>query len=277
MARIAVRPSITPFLRASIGLHGLGAAALLAQRHSWEFVVPVLVANHLAVTAAAMTPRCGWLGANTTRIPLVDGQSRAVGLTFDDGPNPIVTPKVLELLAQADARATFFCIGQRAKAYPDIIAAMRQMGHGVENHTQSHPNSFALHGPSAMLAELSGAQRAIELAGGGVPTLFRAPAGMKNPWMATVLDRLNLSLVSWTRRGFDTVTHSGARVAQRLRRGLAVGDILLLHDGSSASDSQGAPVVLDALERILDALNKQGLQSEALHIALRTSPREPAS
>ena len=66
-----------------------------------------------------------------------------VALTFDDGPHPEVTPAVLDLLDQAGARATFFCVGRRAEAHPDIVAAIRERGHGVENHTYSHPNGFA--------------------------------------------------------------------------------------------------------------------------------------
>jgi peptidoglycan/xylan/chitin deacetylase (PgdA/CDA1 family) len=160
----------------------------------------------------------------------------AVALTFDDGPDPVVTPAVLGLLEQAGARATFFCVGQRAEAHPEVMAAIRARGHGVENHSYSHPNGFALRGPVGLSREIRRAQEAIERVGGGRPRLFRAPAGIQNPWLAPALASAGLRLVSWTRRGYDTVSHDGARVAARLGRGLRARDILLLHDGSSARD-----------------------------------------
>jgi peptidoglycan/xylan/chitin deacetylase (PgdA/CDA1 family) len=260
------RPS--PFLAASAGLHGLALVTLAASPQSWSLVLAAILGNHLAIGAAGMFPRCGWLGPNITRLPVAAARGGLVGLTFDDGPDPEVTPAILDLLEKARARATFFCIGQRAEAHPDLVAAIRAHGHGVENHSYSHPNGFALRASDGLRREVVGAQNAIERAGGGRPTLFRAPAGIQNPWLAAVLSTAGLSLVSWTRRGFDTVTRDGARVASRLVHGLGPGDILLLHDGSSAVGAGGSPVVLEALPRVLDEMSRKGLRSEALHAVL---------
>jgi len=260
------RPS--PFLAASAGLHAAALATLAASPQSWSLVLAAILGNHIAIGAAGMFPRCGWLGPNITRLPDARVHDELVGLTFDDGPDPEVTPAVLDLLEQARARATFFCIGQRAETYPDLVAAIRARGHGVENHSYSHPNGFALRASDGLRREILRGQDAIERAGGGRPTLFRAPAGIQNPWLAAVLATAGLSLVSWTRRGFDTVTGDGLRVASRLVRGLRPGDILLLHDGSSARDASGRPVVLEALPRVLDEMSRNGLRSEALHAVL---------
>jgi len=260
------RPS--PLVAASAGLHGVALATLFASPQSWGLVLAALVGNHLAISAAGMFPRCGWLGPNITRLPAARARGELVGLTFDDGPDPDVTPAVLDLLKSAGARATFFCVGQRAEAYPDLVAEIRAQGHGVENHSYSHPNSFALRGPNGLRREVLSGQDAIERSGGGRPSYFRAPAGIQNPWLPGVLATSGLSLVSWTRRGFDTVTRDGARVASRLVRGLSAGDILLLHDRSSASDTSGRPVVLEALPRVLDEMSRKGLRSEALHAVL---------
>lgn len=263
-AGVAKGSRVPPFLAASIGLHGVALATFLANPRAWELALGAVVANHLGLGAASVLPRCGWLGPNIRRVPAARAGGELVALTFDDGPDPAVTPAVLELLATAGARATFFCIGNRAEAHPDLVAAIRAGGHGVENHTYSHPNDFAVSGPRAMRSEVERAQQAIERCGGGRPVLFRAPAGMKNPWLGTVLERAGLSLVSWTRRGFDTVSREGSQVAARLIRRLGAGDILLLHDGSGARDSSGRPVVLDALPRVLDRMDHQGLRSEPL-------------
>ena len=198
-----------------------------------------------------------------------------IALTFDDGPDPSVTPRVLDLLDSAGCKGTFFCIGRRATQHADVIADMRARGHGVENHTFSHRNSFALGGPGRMASEVTRAQDAIEAAGGGRPTCFRAPAGVLNPWLHDVLADAGLRLVSWTRRGFDTVTHDAPRVAARLiGHGLSGGDILLLHDGASLSTrAEPRTVVLDALPRVLEEMARLGLRSEPLHVAMGTTTK----
>ena len=260
--------SPSPFLAASAGLHGVAVATLLAFPRSWSLVLPAVLANHLAIGAAGMLPRSNWLGPNITRLPAASAHGEVMALTFDDGPDPDVTPAVLDLLETAAARATFFCVGRRAESHPGVMAAIRAGGHGVENHSYSHPNGFALRGPGGMGDEILRAQEAIERSGCGRPRFFRAPAGIQNPWLPAVLARTGLSLVSWSRRGYDTVTRDGARVATRLGRGLRAGDILLLHDGSSARDTTGRPVILEALPRVLDEMSRIGLRSEALHAVL---------
>lgn len=257
------RPS--PFLSATAGLHGVALAAAIASPGWRGLALGAVVANHLAITAAVLLPRCSWLGPNLRRIPDERARGTFVSLTFDDGPDPEITPAVLDLLDGAGAKATFFCLGSRAEKYPDLVAAIRARGHGVENHSQEHPWSFALMSPRRMRNEIVRAQEAIERAGGGRPRFFRAPAGIQNPWLFPLLHHLDLSLVSWTRRGFDTVTGDGSRVAQRLQRALQAGDILVMHDGRSARDRAGRPVVLEALSRVLESLARKNLRSLPLH------------
>ena len=271
MADRARSRRVPTFVTVSAGIHLAALAAAVANPAWWRLALSAVVANHLTIGVAGMLPRCGWLGENVTRLPVPGASDGLVALTFDDGPDPAVTPVVLEMLERAGARATFFCIGRRAEQHPDLVRAIRERGHGVENHTYSHPNSFALRGPGEMAAQIVRAQQAIERSGGGSPSLFRAPAGIRNPWLGSVLAGTGHRLVSWTRRGYDTVTPSSARVADRLARGLEAGDILLLHDGASARDREGRPVVLDALRRTIERLSAAGLRSEALHRVLDAS------
>jgi peptidoglycan/xylan/chitin deacetylase (PgdA/CDA1 family) len=255
------RIASSPLLTASVVAHAAGAATIVLSPRSAAMVLAALVANHAVIGTAGLFPRSGWLGPNMTRLPAGRARANVLALTFDDGPDPALTPRVLDLLDQAGQKATFFCIGERAEAHPDLIAAMRARGHGIENHSHSHPNSFALGGPRRMAREVARAQEAIERCGGGRPSYFRAPAGIQNPFLHGVLANAHLSLVSWTRRGFDTVSRSGARVASRLiGAGLSAGDILLLHDRS--------PVALEALPIVLDDMQRRGLRSEALHVAV---------
>jgi peptidoglycan/xylan/chitin deacetylase (PgdA/CDA1 family) len=97
---------------------------------------------------------------------------------------------------------------------------------------------------------------------------FRAPAGLRNPFLQPVLGRLDLRLASWTRRGFDTVNGNPHTVFRRLARNLARGDILLLHDGNAAKAASGAPVICEALPRVLDELKTRGLASVVMRSAL---------
>ena len=100
------------------------------------------------------------------------------------------------------------------------------------------------------------------------PAFFRAPAGLRSPLLDPVLTRLGLMLASWTRRGFDSVNGDPEAVYARLVRGLAAGDILLLHDGHAARSRSGKPVILEVLPRLLEALNSKGLSPITLRSAL---------
>jgi peptidoglycan/xylan/chitin deacetylase (PgdA/CDA1 family) len=249
---------LPPFLRVSVGLHAAGMATLALAPERWPLVVGGLLLDHGLIGAAALWPRSTLLGANVTRL---EGASGEVALTFDDGPHPDVTPALLDRLDHRRARATFFCVGRKVAAHPDLASEVHRRGHRVENHTYGHPHGFGFYGPLAMEREIRAAQDAIAAATGRAPRLFRAPVGIRNPWLDGVLARLDLRLVSWTRRGLDTVHADASGVAARLLRGLAPGDILLLHDGSSARDASGRAVTLDALDRVLDGLEAAGLRS----------------
>jgi peptidoglycan/xylan/chitin deacetylase (PgdA/CDA1 family) len=255
----AWRPPL--FVRASVGLHAAAAATLALAPEQWRLVVGGLVLDHALIGAAAVWPRSVLLGPNQRRL---DGPPGAVALTFDDGPHPEVTPAVLALLERRRAQATFFCVGRNVAAHPGLAAEAHRHGHAVENHTLSHPHAFGFYGTRAIEREVRAAQDAIAAATGRAPRLFRAPVGIRNPWLDPVLARTGLGLVSWTRRGFDTVRTDARRVAAPLHRGLRGGDILVLHDGSSARDGGGRPVVLDALDRVLDGIEAAGLRSVAL-------------
>lgn len=191
-----------------------------------------------------------------------------MALTFDDGPHPEVTPQVLDLLDQAGIQASFFCIGQKVEQHARLAREIVQRGHSIENHTDSHPALFSLMGPARMALEVGQAQDRISQVIGRAPRFFRAVAGLRNPFLDWVLHRQRLQLVHWTRRGYDTNTSDPAKVFSRLNRGLAAGDILLLHDGHSASTHEGQAVSLVVLKRLLAQLQILGLTSVSLPVAL---------
>jgi peptidoglycan/xylan/chitin deacetylase (PgdA/CDA1 family) len=186
-----------------------------------------------------------------------------VWITIDDGPDPDVTPQVLKILDAHGAHASFFCIGEHVRRHASLAKEVVAAGHAIENHSERHLHRFSLLGPRGMADEIARAQDSIESVTGKRPRYFRAPAGLRNPFLDYVLHRQGIKLASWTRRGFDTRERDPAKVLTRLQKGLAGGDILLLHDGHSAR-SNGKPVILEVLPRLLDALGEKGLRTIAL-------------
>jgi len=266
------RPS--PLVRASLGLH-VGALALAAARPSaWPWALGAVLADHALLTAAGLTPRSALLGPNWTRLPAAAAGRRELAITIDDGPDPRITPRVLDLLHERGAQATFFCIGERVQRHAELTREMVRRGHSVENHSQRHLNRFSLLGPRGLVAEIERAQDTIAITTGQHPLFFRAPAGLRSPFLDPVLSRLGLRLASWTRRGFDTVNASVDTVFGKLTRGLGAGDILLLHDGHAALTGNGVPVVLEVLPRLLDALTAARLTPVTLRAALTPANRE---
>jgi len=254
----------TPLLTASAGLHVVAAAALAAAPHHWRLAAAALVGNHTVLAGAGLWPRSRLLGPNLCRFSGAAARRGEVALTFDDGPDPRVTPAVLDCLERYGVRASFFCIGRRAEAHPELVAETVRRGHRVENHSYSHPAAFPCYPPAALRREVRRAQEALARAGGVRPRWFRAPAGFRGPLLERELAAAGLHLASWTRRGFDTVSRDPGRVAGRLLKGAAGGDVLLLHDGSAARGRGGAPVVLAALPRLLDELARRGLRGVPL-------------
>ncbi len=256
------KPAPLPWLvRLSIALHAT-CLALLLLHPAWCLGLLALVAgNHVILGAAGLWPRSQLLGRTVYRLPAA---GRVVCLTFDDGPDPAVTPAVLDCLAAWGATASFFCIGARAQAHPTLVRRIAAAGHGVENHTLSHKTYFACLGLRSLHAEVAPVQSILAAITGRPPRWFRAPMGLRTPLLYPVLTRAGLVQATWRRRGYDTRCRDPATVLRRLLSGLAPGDVLLLHDGNAARTPDGTPVVLVVLPALLAALAERGLSAVAL-------------
>jgi peptidoglycan-N-acetylglucosamine deacetylase len=255
-------------VKASVVVHVAALVAVVAEPGQWPWALAALVADHALLVCGGLWPRSSWLGRNMTRLPEAAARRGEVAITIDDGPDPVVTPQVLDLLDAHQARATFFCIAEQAARHPALVREIVARGHSVQNHTQRHSHGFAFSGPQAFGREIDLAQDTLAGLCGQRPQFFRAPAGFRNLFLAPVLDDRGLTLASWTRRGFDTARRNPAGVLRRLTRGLAAGDILLLHDRGSALAPSGRPVVLEVLPPLLQALQAQGLRSVTLAEAM---------
>ncbi len=256
----------TPLMRGSLALHGAAAVAMAVHPPVWPWALGAVALDHLGIAAAGLTPRSRLLGANLTHLPTAAAPS-GIALTLDDGPDPRVTPQVLEILARERVRATFFCVGAHVRSEPALTREILAGGHCVENHTERHLKRFSLLGPRAMADEVARAQATIAEVTGASPRFFRAPAGLRNPFLLPVLAREQLRLVSWTRRGLDTVSPDPQKVLARLTRRLAGGDILLIHDGHATRRRQGTPAVLAVLPQLLERVRTAGLEPVTLRDA----------
>ncbi|MEO8439193.1 MAG: polysaccharide deacetylase family protein [Spartobacteria bacterium] len=196
------------FFLAVVAVHSLLALGVLFLSHLF-ILFPTLVAN------------CQWWGRVVTHF---ETPRREVWLTIDDGPDPVHTPRLLEILRRFEARATFFVIGARVTEFPGQLEAIRAAGHQIGNHTATHPSGiFWCLPPQRIAAEMDQCPVTARY--------FRAPAGLKNFLVHPALKRRKMDLVGWTVRGLDTVSQDAEAVAARIMRGVKPGAIVLLHEG----------------------------------------------
>lgn len=259
------RPTL--FIKLSVLLHVLVLISLVIAPGFWQWALAVIIGNHLLISAVGLWPRSNWLGPNWTQLPLAASRRNEIALTIDDGPDPVVTPQVLDLLDRFHAKATFFCIGNNAAQHPDLCREMMRRGHAIENHSQQHRHNFSLMGMGGFTREIQAAQDTLLSITGVRPKFFRAPAGLRNPFLQPVLSKLGLRLASWTVRGFDTQVKDAEKVKIKLLSGLRPGAILLLHDGNAARSNERIPVILAVLPSLLDAAEKAGLHFVTLQEA----------
>jgi len=266
MTELRWRPTL--LIRASLALHLLALLLVVIDPGQWRWALGAVLIDHLLLMLTGLWPRSNWLGPNWTRLPAASAARREIALTIDDGPDPVVTPQVLDLLDRHAVRASFFCVGEKAARHPELCREIARRGHTVENHSQHHRHHFALRGRAGLMRELQAAQDTLTAITGRRPLFFRAPAGLRNPFLDPVLARLGLRLATWSARAYDTRTGDAGRVTNRLLRGLRPGAILLMHDGNAARTAGGTPVILEALPAVLAAASAAGLRFVTLPQAL---------
>jgi peptidoglycan-N-acetylglucosamine deacetylase len=237
--------------------------ALLYGFHLTSLFYMVLGATTVLIVYLLFHPRNQWLVPNRSR---VDG-ANCVALTFDDGPDPVDTPKLLDLLREKGVKATFFVVGKRADRYPEVVRRAWAEGHMVGNHTWSHYSLFCFLTPRRLRAEIERGNESIRRSCGFRPRFFRSPVGLRHPLLAPYLETFGLEYVSWSVRTFDTFTTNSSILAQRILKRAARGDIILLHDHLPG----GTNAMLEALPRVIDELRERGFEF------VLAGPREDAS
>lgn len=196
------------------------------------------------------------------------GASHELAITFDDGPNPAITPKLLDVLDRFEAKATFFVIGRFVEACPALTKEIADRGHLLGNHTQTHPNLFWL-GPGAIREELRRCQEAMQYVTGSPVKYFRPPYGYRNPWVVGTARQLGMQTVLWTLIPGDWKAPSGEWLSAQMRpitehaakaATRAAGDVLCLHDGNRRALGGDRSCTVAALQDCLPRWRDLGLK-----------------
>lgn len=220
--------------------------------YGWLLGLPLLFLGHLAMVWATLWPRSRWLAPVLSQLPT---DARVVWLTIDDGPSND-TVAILDRLDAYRAKATFFLVGERARQRPDLVREIARRGHGIGNHSDTHPQAwFWALPPARMRREIDCAQQTLTRITGQAPPWFRAVVGMSNPFVAAPLKHHGLTRVAWRARGFDAIVSDPAQVMKQIERGLAPGAIVLLHEGAPHGRN------VEILDRTLSRLGALGYRT----------------
>lgn len=192
-------------------------------------------------------------------ISSVRGGGRVAALTFDDGPNPDATPRILDALAARGVRATFFVLGRHADRWPEVVKRVTDEGHTIGNHGWHH-QKLHLHGPRFVRRDLTMGTESIVQACGVRPALFRAPHGFRSPWVTPIAASLGQKTVGWSRGVWDSNRPGVDRIVRRTVDGTRPGSIMLLHDGDGYDMQGDRRQTADAMPRILDELLAKGYE-----------------
>ena len=181
-------------------------------------------------------------------------KGKEVMLTFDDGPDPIKTPEIIELLEKYKAKGVFFCIGKKIDQHPETAKLIVKKGHVIGSHSYFHGNLFDVLPTKKVAAELYQTEQAIKNATGKDCEFFRPPYGITNPNIGRALKQFKYRVIGWNLRSLDTMIHNPEKLQNRVLKRIKPGSIILLHDT--------APAVLPVLESLLVYLKENGYKTK---------------
>jgi peptidoglycan/xylan/chitin deacetylase (PgdA/CDA1 family) len=238
-----------------------GIATPLAAPFLWPLSPAValgaMAISHAPLLYGTLRANAGLFGPVATRFAPA---GKEIWLTIDDGPHREDTPRLLDLLDAAAARATFFVRGDRARDHPGLISEIRNRGHQLGNHSLNHPQAtFWCITPQRATVEIAGCNEILRNLTGEQPRLFRAPVGMANPFVHQAAAQLGLRMVGWSARGYDGVAGAEPKdVVRRIGKNLDPGAIVLLHEGRAGRN--GEAVNVQGLELLLDEIRQRDLR-----------------
>ena len=244
-------PARITFLAWSTALGMLaGLAAVRGQLDPLRLGV-LCAAWYAVATVGVFFPGLEMYGPIVSRGP---AGRRSVALTFDDGPHPVTTRRILAVLAATRHRATFFMLGAKARRHPDVVREIHAAGHTLGVHGDRHDRWHAFRMPWSVRDEPLRAARAVEDATGVRPRFFRPPLGHTSITTIPGVRRAGMIVVGWSARGLDGLRgRTPEAVVARVARSVTDGAIVMLHDASEHDDFEPASVrALPELLRLLD-------------------------
>ena len=182
---------------------------------------------------------------------------KLVALTFDDGPDAVFTPQVLQILHEYGVTATFFLLGQNVERYPELAACLAQEGHQLGNHTFRH-SDLLKSSREELAEELDHTNQAIFAAAGVKPTVFRPPHGFRDAAVLHAVNQRGMRIIDWSVMSWDWERINAETIARRTLEQVKPGAIILLHDGEGLSSKADRSQTIAALRRIIPELQAQG-------------------
>lgn len=180
---------------------------------------------------------------------------KKVALTFDDGPDSVYTPQILDILRENKVKATFFLIGERAKLFPDVVKRMAKEGHIIGNHSMTHPNIIKLNDQQTA-KEIKDCENIIKSLAGYRPALFRSPYGSLDPEKVRAIGKLKVKIIAWNVDSLDWKSLTAEQVKTNILENVREGSIILQH--SSGSEKENLTGSVAALKDIIKTLKKEG-------------------
>jgi peptidoglycan/xylan/chitin deacetylase (PgdA/CDA1 family) len=190
--------------------------------------------------------------------------NKKVVITFDDGPDPEITPEILDVLAEFKAKAAFFCIGKKIADGENIIRRIHDEGHEIGLHSFSHSFVYDFYPTAFVIQDLKRNRLAVKNLIGYIPSFFRPPYGVTNPAIGKAIRKENYKVIGWSIRSLDTVIKNEDKILKRMIRHTKPGSIILLHDHLKSTPG--------ILYRYLTFLKEQDYQVLKLSEALQTKP-----
>jgi len=193
----------------------------------------------------------------------IESDRKVVALTFDDGPNPDATPRILDTLREKGVRATFFVLGSHAERWPELVRRISHEGHQIGNHGYFHRN-LQFKSPFYVSRDIRLGIRAIKRAGAPAPRYFRAPHGFRSPWTTPIASSYGERTVGWSLGVWDSDRPGVDEIVRRTLEGVEPGSIVLLHDGDGYNPDGDRMQTAAALPLIIDRLKEQGYEFATL-------------
>jgi peptidoglycan/xylan/chitin deacetylase (PgdA/CDA1 family) len=229
----------------NLGFLLLGVFVTMLFFNNAPFFLPlllfILVLYFLILSAGVLFLRFNYFLKSNSKV-----KPPYVLLSFDDGPHPVLTPKILETLKVHNVKAVFFVVGLKAEKYPEIIHQIVAEGHLVGNHTYTHHPLFAMYSMEKVHIEITKNAELLKNLTGSELQLFRPPIGYTNPKIARVVKKLGVKVIGWNVRSYDTIIQNPLKLKNRVLKLTKPGSIILFHDTLPQTEQMLDAYIIDA-------------------------------